>query len=259
MLSTRPSRRSHAAALPSQALGQHNIFTLPPSPRPGRRTVRRKGTVSPPLTGNDRRRSSVSSGTPSICSTYPSPPNIMLNSPITANIKTQADLTNHYRAYLRALNTRTFDLVGRYVAKLLRVGPASATYTPEDIVADIQGRTIAARLSVEYPVNAPISSTLANSYGHQQTGSLSSTAGESLCDNCSASNPPTPPSTGTGGRSPRVCQVDEMVFYRFDEDWRIVEVNSMVQPRRERDPAKSQSGHERGSSRGLTHARSRSP
>lgn len=196
----------------------------------------------------------------------------MLNSPITANIKTQADLTNHYRAYLRALNTRTFDLVGRYVAKRARhngytlshteycaLVPQGATYTPEDIVADIQGRTIAARLSIEYPVNAPISATLANSYGHQQTGSLGSATSESLCDNCSASNPPTPPSNGTGGRSPRVCQVDEMVFYRFDEDWRIVEVNSMVQPRRERDASKSQSGHERGSSRGLSHARSRSP
>lgn len=202
----------------------------------------------------------------------------MLNSPITADIKTQADLTNHYRGYLRALNTRTFDLVGRYVAKRARHNgfalshtdycaliPQGATYTPEDIVADIQGRTIAARLSVEYPVNAAISSTLANSYAHHHSsGSFSSSTADSLnlCDNCSGSSPPTPPHSsssngGTGGRSPRVCQLDEMVFYRFDEDWRIVEVNSMVQPRR--DSTKGSNGHERGSSRGLSHARSRSP
>lgn len=198
----------------------------------------------------------------------------MLSSPITANIKTQADLTNHYRGYLRALNTRTFDLVGRYVAKRPRVNGSpvtlaeycsmisqGATYTPEDIVADIQARTIAARLTVEYPVNNGSSF-----YGHQQSSSLSSSNGgesPSYCDNCSSSNPPTPPhsyssSTGTlTGRSSRVCQVEEMVFYRFDEDWRIIDVHSMVQPRR--DHSRSQPGHERGSSRGLSHARSRSP
>lgn len=214
----------------------------------------------------------------------------MLNSPITANIKTQADLTNHYRGYLRALNTRTFDLVGRYIAKRARHNgqlishteycsliPQGATYTPEDIVADIQGRTIAARLSVEYPANTTHNTVLAHSYGgghhHHSSSSASSANLEALatCGNCASgsasSNPPTPPhssSPAAGGRSPKVCQIDEMVFYHFDEDWRIVEVNSMIQPRRDVAKEKerertSVSHHERAASRGFGHARSRSP
>lgn len=144
------------------------------------------------------------------------------------------DLTSHYRNYVRALNTRTFDLIARYVAtpvnhngvnmgptEFFNLIPPGAVFMPEDIIVDFTNRTIAARLFVEYPCSTG-STTLwgvypfANPEGEEEQRGRTEMRG-----------------------TRRILQVDEMAFYRFDEEWRIESVNCMIASR---NPIRSGSG-----------------
>lgn len=148
-------------------------------------------------------------------------------------LRSGVDLTSHYRNYVRALNTRTFDLICRYVAKRVThngvtMGPSEfcnlippgAVFMPEDIIVDYTNRTVAARLYVEYPCMTGCTTLWGVS-------PFLNPDGEEERDR-----------TEVRGRR-RICQVDEMAFYRFDEEWRIESVNFMVTSR---NPIRSGSG-----------------
>lgn len=146
-------------------------------------------------------------------------------------LRSGVDLTSHYRNYVRALNTRSFDLICRYTApdmthngvavghtEFCNLIPPGAVFMPEDIIVDFPNRTIAARLYIEYPCMT----------GHTTVWGVY----------------PFAPAEEERGRPEargrrRVCQVDEMAFYRFDDEWRIESINSMIAAR---NPIRSGSG-----------------
>ncbi|EKD05116.1 hypothetical protein A1Q2_00582 [Trichosporon asahii var. asahii CBS 8904] len=152
------------------------------------------------------------------------------NAPAQPVLRSGVDLTSHYRNYVRALNTRTFDLICRYVAarvthngvtmghaEFCSLIPPGAVFMPEDIIVDFTNRTIAARLYVEYPCTTGCT-TLWGVAPFAADGEEE--RGRTECRR-------------------KICQVDEMAFYRFDEEWRIESVNVMVASR---NPIRSGSG-----------------
>lgn len=158
--------------------------------------------------------------------------------PVHAVLRSGVDLTSHYRNYVRALNTRALDLIGRYVAATVTLNgnsmahtefcaliPPGAVFMPEDIIVDFPNRTVAARLYIEYPVGGQALAGQAGQAG--QTGQTGGQAGaqEGAEEERRNSETAVQPSRR------RIRQVDEMAFYRFDDEWRIEVVNSMTKAR----------------------------
>lgn len=118
-------------------------------------------------------------------------------------ITTAADLTAHFRGYLRVMNTRLWSNLAGYLAPRITLNGKKlsqttfttlvthgASFSAELIVADVAKRTLAARMEIE------LTTTAMNEWN------------------------------GMSG-TPTTRVVHEHVFYHFNENWLIDEVFSM--------------------------------
>lgn len=117
-------------------------------------------------------------------------------------IDTAGQLAQHYRDYLRVLNSGNHHFLKQYVAheavhngrqmsraEYAELIPPGAMFFTDSVLADVGQRSVAARLSIEY-TGLPVGAT----------------SGE-----------------------PKLQRVMEHVFYTYDDKWKIERVWSMVQ------------------------------
>jgi hypothetical protein len=186
----------------------------------------------------------------------------MLNLTDHAMIGCPADLKTHYERYLLVLNYRLFNMLTLFMARDLRVNdkpvrlvqfpakvPKRATFCAEDIVVDLLGRTLAARIKVEierereheheHERGVEVDGVENQTEAEAETQSSEASGSESEFVAISISMPniqdlpdcssgaalkryPSPnPGTGTSAESDTVT---EFAFYRFDECWRITHI-----------------------------------
>jgi predicted ester cyclase len=120
--------------------------------------------------------------------------------PPSSRISTTLELTAHFRAYIRLLNTRLMTHLGSYVAPRVEMNgrqlsltafstliPPGSVFTPAMIIADVAKRSVAVRLGIEVPET-----------------SVAAAAGLP--------------------NAPTSAHIHEHVFYHFNEQWLIDQV-----------------------------------